>query len=151
MSAPTIPADHLNAIGMDGSDPPVRFTDAKGRQWSWHPDDCDCNEGDLDFGDQFGDRLEDGAGVLLAVEHSMPALLRALARQYGAKLEPGEVPTWGRDEHGIWCLAVPGMFETFSPPVKAHLGGTHRPVPALTEDLGRLEALAAVIAWQVSR
>lgn len=88
-------------------------------------------------------------GAALAVEQSMPTLLRALARAYGATLLPGEVPRWYREGPATWWLVWGGEHEQgFGPAAQGKEGVL---VPALTEDMNRLEALAAVIAWQVKQ
>ena len=139
---PAIAAAHIEALGgLQKGDPIVwaRNPDGTIGVWGWMG------------GVLLNDVRPDAE---MPVEQNMPVLLRALARQYGAKLEPGEVPTWGVDHEGRWYLSsgVGGRprHMVFAPPSAPH-AYDHEIVPTLTERLPRLEALATVIAWQVSR
>ncbi len=132
-------AAHLVALGWLDSDPPVLVQ---------HPDTGSL----LAMHPSAFIHRKPSERDLLAVEQSMPALLRVLARSKGMKMQPGEVPQW-YTIGGDWFLQCEGRqawpFTCHSS--VADCWPARSVVPALTADMDRLEALAAVIEWQVTQ
>ncbi len=137
MPEPTIPVAHLTALGFERSDPPVQTENGYTIGWL-----------------QWRSALIARPGYRLSVEHSFGTLLRALARQHDMPLGVGEVPTWHEDSRSRsrWRLGTQWGEQIFAPAGEGFEGyADPEVVPTLTADMGRLEALAAIIAWQVSR